>query len=151
MQVLKFLFVSIMILGLFSIWLAEDNGWTLIPQASWDVSSKIERIWSEGWKVWDKYNEEAWNIDNVWDAFASGIFSWNIIFDYFKYLANLLSEIWLVIGAAMIIYAGYKYTVGVFTQDASKGWKDAVKWAIYWLLIIIFSYVIMRLLLAMFW
>jgi len=50
----------------------------------------------------------------------------------------------------MIIYAGYKYASWVFTGDASKWWKDAIKWAIYGILIIIFSYAIMKILLAMF-
>jgi hypothetical protein len=51
----------------------------------------------------------------------------------------------------MIIYAWYKYATGVFTWDASKSWKDAIKWAIYGLLIVIFSYSIMKILLSMFW
>ncbi len=134
---------------------AEDNWWTLIPEYSWeDVGSVVGKVWEKPWEVWKNYNTQAKKIDqnhDVWKAFATWIFSWNTIFDYFKYLAKLLSEIGLVIGALMIIYAGYKYATWVFTQDASKWGKDAIKWAIYGILIVIFSYAIMRILLAMFW
>ncbi len=132
---------------------ADNSAWTIIPEWSGNkasnISQKIWWKWSE-WKVWENYNKASKNI-SVWNAFASWVFSWDTIFSFLKHIAKVLSEIWLVIGAGMIIYAGYKYASGVFTGDASKWWKDAIKWAIYGVLIVIFSYAIMKILLAMFW
>ena len=133
----------------------NDDAWTLIPDAKLDNNSTnwAEYVWQEPWKVWDNYNNIARNLKekDVWLSFASGIFSWDTIFYFLKHIVKVLSEIWLVVWALMIIYAGYKYATGVFTWDASKWWKDAVKWAIYWVLIVIFSYAIMKILLSMFW
>ena len=150
---------KLIVLFFLSIWIfsinfvyADDSDWTLIPTASEKV--KNLDVWDGKTTVWKVYNEKAKELESnkdVWWAFASGIFSWNLIFQYLKYLAKLLSQIGLVIGAWMIIYAGYKYVIGVFTQDNAKSGKDSVKWAIYGLLIVIFSYAIMRILLSMFW
>ena len=145
------LFMFILFLNLFNFSFAEnEDGWTLIPESKWNISKKVENVGKVPGKVWKNYDDQAKNI-KPWDAFATGIFSWDTIFNFLKYLAKLISETGLVIWAGMIIYAGYKYATGVFTWDASKWGKDAIKGAIYWLLIVIFSYAIMRLLLAMFW
>jgi len=125
---------------------AADDSWTIIPKGDGGTSSSNVKT---AWKVWEEYSWAAANI-SVWNAFASWIFSWDTIFKFLKHIAKVLSEMWLVIWAAMIIYAGYKYATWVFTWDASKWWQDAVKWAIYWLLIVIFSYAIMKILLSMF-
>jgi len=130
----------------------SDDAWTIIPKlSSWDkVQKAVEEVWKTPWKVWKNYNTKAKDM-NVWDSFASWIFTWDTIFNFLKHIANVLSQIGLVIWAWMIIYAWYKYATWVFTGDASKWWKDAVKWAIYWVLIVIFSYAIMKILLWMFW
>jgi len=128
---------------------ADDDSWTIIPKTKQDTSSISKQVWETEWKVWENYNTLSKNTD-VWSAFASWVFSWDTIFEFFKHIAKVLSEIGLVIWAGMIIYAGYKYASWVFTGDASKWWKDAIKWAIYGVLIIIFSYAIMKILLAMF-
>jgi len=126
-----------------------DDSWTLIPKTEQDIASQSKEVWSRAWKVWENYNTLSQNTD-VWASFSTWIFSWDTIFYFLKHIAKVLSEIWLVVWAAMIIYAWYKYASGVFTWDASKWWKDAIKWAIYWLLIVIFSYAIMKILLSMF-
>lgn len=148
----KIIILFLLSINLFVISYATDD-WTLIPEWSWDKAAKaIESVWKTPWEVWKNYNNQASDLkDDVWTAFASWVFSWDIILNFLKYLANLLSWIWLVVGAGMIIYAGYKYASWVFTGDASKWWKDAIKWAIYWVLIIIFSYAIIKILLWMFW
>lgn len=149
----KKLILLISFLFVFSFSFADDDAWTLIPVGSWDKAvEQIKNIWNKSKKVWENYNKYAEkNANDAWTAFASGVFSWDTIFAFLKHIVKVLSELWLVIWALMIIYAGYKYATGVFTWDASKGWKDAVKWAIYWVLIIIFSYAIMKILLSMFW
>ena len=151
------LFMFLLLLNLFNFSFAEEekeDGWTLIPKTNWNVEDIVGQVSKpkEGETVWDAYKtQSAKTTNDVWLAFATWVFSWDAIFNFLKYLAKLISEIGLVIWAGMIIYAGYKYATGVFTWDASKWGKDAIKGAIYWLLIVIFSYAIMRLLLAMFW
>jgi len=148
--IVSFLLITIFVNFSFA---EDDDTWTLIPKSD-KQSSEIEKIVTEvgsgAGSVWENYKEKSENIDPG-TAFATWVFSWDTIFAFLKHIAKLLSEMWLVIGAGMIIYAGYKYASWVFTWDASKWWKDAIKWAIYGLLIVIFSYAIMRLLLAMFW
>jgi len=123
----------------------DENDWTIIPQwNNWAADS----VWNAVWHVWDAYNAAAWS--NAWNSFASWVFSWESVFSFFKYMADMLSKIWLVIWAVMIIYAGYKYSTWVFTGNAEKWWQDAIKWAIYGVLIIIFSYAIMKLLMSTF-
>ena len=143
------MFIVIMSSFIYTYW---DDTWTIIPKlSSWGkVQKAVEKVWETPWKVWKNYNAQASGM-NVWDSFASWIFSWDTIFNFLKHIATVLSQIGLVIWAWMIIYAWYKYAVWVFTGDASKWWKDAVKWAIYWVLIVIFSYAIMKILLWMFW
>ena len=158
MKLLKFLIICVFAINLFSFWFAEDDSWTLIPKPESNTAESVEwglsnRVGMKWWDVWKNYDKISKNIvkDDVWLAFATWVFSWDTIFAFLKHIAKLLSEIWLVIWAGMIIYAGYKYATGVFTGDASKWGKDAIKGAIYGLLIVIFSYAIMKLLLAMFW
>lgn len=76
--------------------------------------------------------------------FASGAFTWNTILNYVVYLVRFLSQIALVIGAAMIVVSGYKYATAAFTgKPAGSG---DVKNAIIGVLIVIFSYALIRIL-----
>jgi hypothetical protein len=95
---------------------------------------------------------DAWSIipeDSKWWENAKDM-TWTDVFKFFQHLATVLSQIWLVIWSLMVIYSWYKYASGVFTQDASKWWSDALKYAIYGVLVVIFSYAIMKLLLSVF-
>ncbi len=103
--------------------------------------------------VIEEYNNQAEKLEKSWDiwtAFATGVFSWNLILLYIKYLIKFLSQIGLVIGALMIIYAWYLYASAVFAGSNPQKWATAVKNAIIWILIIVFSYAILKILTAMF-
>jgi len=103
------------------------------------------------WEVWDTYNIHAKRTENLpGNAFADWTFTWTTILNYMKYLVKFLSGIGLVIGAVMIIFGGYKYAMGVFTGKAST-WNEPIKLAIQWVLVIIFSYAIIKFLLAALW
>lgn len=158
-------FVFCFLVWLFSSFAVASDARTIIPwwwgdwtrpweNAEWekDRVNSTERVWKEPWKVWENYNKESkkWSSNSSF-AFKTWIFSWDAVFHFMKHLANFLSQMWLLIWAAMIIYAWYKYAIWVFTWDASKWWRDALKWAIYGVLILIFSYAFMRMLLNMFW
>ena len=76
---------------------------------------------------------------------ASGIMTWDTLLDYVVYVVKFLSQIGLLIGAIMIIYAGYMYATEIFGGKPSAG-KEAIQNAIIGVLVISFSYAIMKLL-----
>lgn len=150
---------SIFVLPSFSVILAAPadptaDNFEIIPK--WneaDISSAIQKVWNEWWKVWENYNEQAknlsskwWGAEAVWSQLASGIMTWDTLLDYATYLVNFLSQVWLLIWWLMIVYAWYMYATTIFWWwDATK-WNNAIKYAIMWILVVIFSYAIMRLL-----
>ena len=128
----------------------EVDDFVIIPEASWKVGEITENISKEWWKVWEKYNKEYSGIKNdLWAQFATGVFWWNSILLFIKYLIKFLSQVGMVIGALMIIYSGYIYANAVWTGNATK-WVDPLKKAIIWVVIIIWSYAIMKILTSMF-
>lgn len=61
---------------------------------------------------------------------------------------RFLSQLALVIGAAMIIFAGYKYASAAFT--GKPGGQEDIKNAIIGILIVVFSYAIIKILTSAF-
>ena len=128
----------------------EVDDFVIIPEASWKVGEITENISKEWWKVWEKYNKEYSKIKgDLWAQFATGVFWWDSILLFIKYLIKFLSQVGMVIGALMIIYSGYIYANAVWTGNATK-WVDPLKKAIIWVVIIIWSYAIMKILTSMF-
>jgi len=124
----------------------------IIPKATEDVGTTVKNI-GVGWEVRDKYDEQAKTYQeqkNVWEAFASGVFTRSLILDYVVYVVQFLSQIWLLIGALMIIYAGYIYASSIFTGKEAGAGNKAITNAIIWVLVIIFSYAIMKLITSAF-
>ncbi|MEI8091155.1 MAG: hypothetical protein WCG98_02665 [bacterium] len=81
---------------------------------------------------------------------ASGIMTRETLLDYVVYIVRFLSQIGLVIGALMIIYAGYLYATSVFSGgNVAKG-NTAIKNAIIGVIVVAFSYAIMKLLTSAF-
>ena len=101
------------------------------------------------WTVWSRYNKELsagkGELD-LWTQFATWVFSWNSIKLYAAYIIRFLLQIGLLIGAVMIIVAGYKYATAVY-KWSDPGKKDIFN-AILGVLVIIFSYAIIRILQA---
>ncbi len=144
---MKKFIIWIILVAVSSFWFfsfAED--WTIIPEwvNNWDQISTP-------WSIWDEYNEVADVVeDDPGTAFASGTFTWTTVMNYLKYLVKFLSGIGLVIWAVMIIYGWYKYATWVFTGKATT-WNEPIKLAIYGVLVIIFSFAIIKFLLASLW
>ncbi|MFA5747672.1 MAG: hypothetical protein WC872_01000 [Candidatus Absconditabacterales bacterium] len=150
---------SIFVLPSFSVILAAPadptaDNFEIIPKGNEaDISSAIQKVGNEGGKVWENYNEQAKNLSSkgggaeaVGSQLASGIMTWDTLLDYATYLVNFLSQVGLLIGGLMIVYAGYMYATTIFGGgDATKG-NNAIKYAIMGILVVIFSYAIMRLL-----
>lgn len=127
---------------------AVENTFDIIPKTETDVSSDVTEVGKAGGGVWDKLNEKAKKYeenDDIGAQFASGAFTRNTLLNYVIYLVRFLSQIALVIGAGMIVVAGYKYAQAAFGGGVGKASED-IKNAIIGVLIVIFSYAIMRIL-----
>ena len=123
----------------------EVDGFNIMPELTQGevgiVNEKITRIWSEWWQVWKHYTDEAEQLTTS-QQIASWIMNWDTILNYLVFVVQFLSQLWLVVGVVFIMYAGYGYMLSVF-----KGWKvptETVKNAIIWVIIVIFSYAIMK-------
>jgi len=96
---------------------STSNDFEIIPQA--DSGGKVEQavqdVGSQGGHVRDIYNDKADKMDGqVGNQLASGIMTRNTLLDYVVYLVRFLSQLGLVIGGLMIIYAGYLYATTIF-------------------------------------
>lgn len=106
----------------------QSNDFEIIPKATSQqtVTNAVNTVGSEGGDVRDNYDQKAKELDNVGDQMASGIMTRDTLLDYIVYLVKFLSQIGLVIGVLMIIYAGYLYASSVFdASNMSKG-KSAI-------------------------
>lgn len=124
------------------------SNFEIIPQADSNgtVEKAVKDVWSQGGSVRDKYNDQAQKMNGqVGNQLASGIMTRDTLLDYVVYLVRFLSQVGLLIGGLMVIYAGYLYATQIF-GSSDKGAKDAIKNAIIGILIIAFSYAIMKLL-----
>jgi len=152
----------ILIISFFSILLLPNNlyaqndlevdGFNIMPELNddelWEVNNQINIVWSKWWEVWKNYNNAA-----SWLSTSKQLASWimnrNTIMNYLIFFVQFLSQIWLVVWAVFIMYAGYKYMFSAFGKGGVSS-KIIVN-AIVWVLIIIFSYAIMRILTSVIW
>jgi hypothetical protein len=94
---------------------------------------------------WNIYNFKAKNLNgDVGAQIGSGIMNWDTILSLLGRVVIFLANGALVVGAAMIIYAGYMYAVSVFAGDHTSQANEAIKRAIIGIVIVIFSYAILR-------
>ena len=66
----------------------------------------------------------------------------DVIIDYLKFVVKFLSEAWLAVWVIFIMLAWYKYMIAVFNW--LKAPTGTIKNAIIWVIIIIFSYAILK-------
>lgn len=150
----KYLVMFIISFGLF--WSLFAQNLEIIPavKSTDDIGQTVKGVWV-WWKVWDEYNKQAADYQKENDLaaqMASGIFTWDTLLDYLAYLIKFLSEIGIFVGACFIVYAGYLYATSIFNSDSwatSKG-NTAIKNAIIGVLVITFSYAIMKAITAAF-
>ena len=132
---------------------AQDVDWfTIIPKIkdTWAIDTKIERIWSEWWQVWKHYTDEADQMEPE-EQIASWIMNWDTILNYLVFVVKFLSQLWLLVWVMFIMYAWYKYMVSVFVWCKTNGAPSTLKNAIIWVIIVIFSYAIMKTLTSFIW
>ncbi len=121
----------------------------LTPEEMTDVNKKIEEIWEVPWHVREKYNKYASSGMSTSQQLASWIMNRDTIMNYIVFIVKFLSQLWLLVWAWFIMYAWYKYMISVFNW-----WKttnSTLKNAIIWVIIVIFSYAIMRILTSIIW
>lgn len=99
---------------------------------------------SGGKSVRDIYNKKAETL-NTEEQVVTGVMTRDTIFNYLVVVLKFLSQGWLLVWGLMFVYTGYKYIMSIITGDGEPS-KNNIKYAIYGILIIIFSYAIMRLL-----
>lgn len=153
----KFILSSILfwllILPIHSFAQQTSNDFEIIPKVTsgGGVENAVNTVGASGGDVWKNYNAQAKAMEwKVGDQLASGIMTRDTLLEYIVYLVRFLSQIGLLIGVLMIIYAGYLYASSVFSpSNMSKG-KSAITNAIIGVLVIAFSYAIMKLLTSAF-
>lgn len=112
------------------------------------VNRRIKFIWSESWKVSDNMYIAHKNL-TFRERWAAWILEVDDIMNYLVIVIQFLSQLWLVVWTIFIMFAWYKYIVSVFNW-----WKTAsstVKNAIIWVIIVIFSYAIMKIFTSFIW
>lgn len=161
-QILSFLFLFVLFQSLFCPSFAietEKNDFLLVPESEEyeiDWTQRVKRISNSWGHVWDQYDKEAYDIwwpdkknaNSIWEQMATGILNWNSLIDYLVYALKILSELALLIWALMFIRNWYQYASSALTWEEPK--KQKLHYAIWWILVVIFSYAIMRILVVMF-
>lgn len=113
-----------------------------------EINEAIDRIGKTGGKVREKYNAAASGMSTS-QQIASWIMNRDTLVNYLVYVVKFLSQLWIVVGVVFIMYAWYKYMISVFAW-----WKtptSTIKNAIIWVIIVIFSYAIMKILTSLVW
>ena len=154
-------FIKVLVIWLFSFFVVscgvmaqepDPIDFTIIPELKGEeiseINAKIETIWSEWWHVWDHYDDEAENLTTN-QQIASWIMNWDTILNYLVFVVQFLSQLWLAVGVLFIMYAWYKYMVSVF--NGGKLPTETVKNAIIWVIIVIFSYAILKTMTSLIW
>jgi len=126
-------------------WDDEIEWYTILPEIKEknlsELNTKINDIWTSWGHVMENYRKVA-EESTVEEQLATGIMNRDTLINYLVYIVKFLSQLWLAVWAVFIIIAWYKYMISVFNW-----WKadsNTVKNAIIWVIIVIFSYAIMK-------
>ena len=152
-QVLK---VFTVILTIITIFLSQTNATeenlSIVPKLSEEevghTNRRINFLWSKWWEFWKNYLLASDDL-SFFERLASWILTRDDIPNLMILVVKFLSQLWLVVWVIFIMYAGYKYMISVFNWG--KVPSSAIKDAIVWVIIVIFSYAIMRFLTSIIW
>jgi len=112
------------------------------------VNRRIKIISWDPWNVSSNIHKAHEDL-NLFERLASWILEIEDIMDYLVLVVKFLSQLWLIVWMVFIMYAWYQYIISVFNW-----WKvpsNTIKNAIIWVIIVIFSYAIMRFLTSIIW
>ena len=112
------------------------------------VNSRIDIIWREWWNVRTNYwlAVKELSLSERWAAWTLTRADIPI---FLTLIVGFLSELWLVIWVIFIMYAWYKYMISIFNWLQAP--TSTIKNAIIWVIIIIFSYAILKILTSLVW
>ena len=113
------------------------------------VVTDVNKVATPG-KVWDNYDNVVAQKRDLSVQLASGIMDWQTILDYAARFIRYLSEIGIFVWAVFIVYAGYIYATAIFQNGKVDKGNTAIKNAILGVVIITFSYAIMKAVMAAF-
>jgi hypothetical protein len=126
-------------------WDDVEIDYYIIPRLTEDETKTIQKdiqdIWNKPTKVQDEIRKKA-NSYTTAQCFNSWIMNRNCIMNYITFVIKFLSQFWLVVWTGFIMYAGYKYMTSVFNSNRTS--PEIVKNAIIWVIIVVFSYAIMK-------
>ena len=146
------LVLSFVLIGLGSTAFAQTL--EIIPKAinPQQVAKDVEDVAVWG-AVWEKYNTylTGGQRRSLSDQLSSGIMDWTTLLDYFARFIKYLSQLGIFIGSCFVIYAGYVYATAIFQNSAKvTDGNTAIKNAILGVIVITFSYAIMKGIMAAF-
>lgn len=104
---------------------ASDNAWI-------DCDSDKISKWTCSLSIYETLNIREWNPDNDPDEFVKDLINWTTFF------------IWTIIVISLVVSGIIFVTAGADQWKANK-WKDGIKYSIYGLLLVIFSYALIKL------
>lgn len=132
------------------------NDLHIIPESqssNQELDQKVKEIAKKPGQVIETYNQQAEDLSKKWDlgsAFATWIFNRDLILLYIAYLVQFLSQLGMLIWWVMVVYAGYLYAGTIFNFGDVPWAKKAITQAIQGILVITFSYAILKILTSMF-
>jgi len=109
----------------------------------------IQNVWQTWKEVWKTYRQTADSWLTTSEQLATWIMNRNTIMDYLVYVVQFISQLWITVWVVFIMYAWYQYMLSVFND--SKPWTSMLKNAIIWVIIVIFSYAILKTLTSLIW
>jgi len=127
-------------------WLAISKKLT-----TWEVehtNRRIKFLWSHPGEFWKNYRDAHKDL-SFWERLASWIIGVDDIFNYLVFVIQFLSQLGLLVWVFFIMYAWYKYMLSVFNWGKTA--SSTLKNAIIWVIIVIFSYAIMKILTSFIW
>lgn len=105
-----------------------------------DPAGEGKKFWSSYEKYGNLFTEE----EDLGGSLASGVVTWDTILLMLIQVVKFIANMALVVGAAMVIYAGYIYVMAVYAGDNTAKANEAIKDAALGIVIVIFSYAIQR-------
>lgn len=125
-----------------------DDSFVLIPEAEgdqWKTDVKElqeldpdKDFWSDYNSRWNKFSKDK----DLWSQIASWIVTWDTIMLIVTRIVKFVSNAALVVWSLMVIYAGYLYIMSAIAGDQTWKANEAIKDAIIWIVLVIFSYAI---------
>ena len=141
-----------MFLSPLTVVLADENDvkFEIIPKVDpTDLQNVNTTILDSNDDIRDIYNQQADTLGAQEGGtalqVASGVMNRDTIINYAIMVLRFLSQLGLLIWWLMIVYTGWKYIMAVITGDSAPS-SELIKNAILGILVIIFSYAILRIL-----